>query len=126
MALFKKKDPRDRFVAEAEKTLQRLGITGPIEFDPDLFAYRLSGDRMIMLGNLFGRWQSLSKGDAAAYLETAVAGLVAEADQPKTFDAELSDRHRIGRCERSRHRDESNRDGTRPSEPRVGTSARPP
>ncbi len=85
MALFKKKDPRDQFVAEAEKTLRRLGVTDPIEFDSDLFAFRLSGDRTIMLGNLFGRWQSMSKADAGSYLETALAGLIAEADQPKTF-----------------------------------------
>jgi hypothetical protein len=38
-----------------------------------------------MLGNLFGRWQSLPKADANTYLDTAVAGLVAEADQPKSF-----------------------------------------
>ncbi len=91
MALFRKRDPGDQFVAAVEKTLRHLGASDPIEFDPDLFAFRLSGDRMIMLGNLFGRWQSMSKTEAGAYLETAVAGLVAEADQPKTF-AEARDR----------------------------------
>ena len=85
MALFRKRDPREQFVTAVEKALRGLGVTGPIEYDEDLFALRLSSDRMIMLGNLFGRWQSLSKAEAVAYLETAVAGLVAEADQPKTF-----------------------------------------
>lgn len=91
MALFKKKDPRDQFVDAVEKTLRQLGVSGQIDYDQDLFAFRLSGDRTIMLGNLFGRWQSMSKADADAYLQTAVGGLVAEADQPKTF-AEARDR----------------------------------
>jgi hypothetical protein len=91
MALFRKKDPRTEFVAAAEKVLRRLGVTGSIQYDEELFAFRLSGDRTIMLGNLFGRWQSLSKADAATYLDTAVGGLIAEADQPKTFE-EAEDR----------------------------------
>lgn len=91
MALFKKKDPRHQFVTAVERVLRRLGVTDPIEFDEDLFALRLSEDRTIMLGNLFGRWQSLTKADAGAYLDAAVAGLIAEADQPKTF-AEAKDR----------------------------------
>ncbi len=86
MALFKKKDPRGRFVDDVAKTLRRLGITDPIEYDADLFAFRLAGDRTIMLGNMFGRWRSLSRPDAGSYLETAVSGLLAEADQPKTFE----------------------------------------
>lgn len=91
MALFKKKDPKQQFVEAVEAALRRLDVAGPIEHDEDLFALRLAGDRMIMLGNLYGRWQTLSKVDAGAYLETAVAGLIAEADQPKTF-AEARDR----------------------------------
>jgi uncharacterized protein YtpQ (UPF0354 family) len=91
VSLFKKKDPRHQFVAAVEKVLRRLGITDPIEYDEDLFALRLSGERTIMLGNLFARWQSLSKADANTYLDTAVAGLVAEADQPKSF-ADASER----------------------------------
>lgn len=86
MALFKKKDPRERFVDAVEKTLRRGGISDPVYYDEALFAFRLSGDRVIMLGNLFGRWQTLSKSDADSYLETAIAGLIAEADQPKSFD----------------------------------------
>jgi len=91
LALFKKKDPKQQFVAAVEATLRRLDGAHPIEYDEDLFAFRLSGDRMVLLGNLYGRWQSLSSADANAYLETAVAGLVAEADQPRTF-AEARDR----------------------------------
>lgn len=91
MALFRKRDPKEQFVEAAEKTLRRVGFTGAISFDPDLFAFVLPGDRTIMLGNLFGRWQSMSKADAGAYLETALTGLVAEADQPKSF-AEARDR----------------------------------
>jgi hypothetical protein len=68
-----------------EKRLRQFGISDPIELDAELFAFRLSGDRLIMLGNLFSRWQSLSKADAGSYLDTAVAGLVAEADQPRSF-----------------------------------------
>lgn len=86
MALFRKKDPKSQFVDSVEKTLRRLGVTGPIDHDADLFALRLSDDRTIMLGNLFGRWESLPKSEADAYLGTAVAGLLSEAEQPKTFD----------------------------------------
>ena len=86
MALFKKKDPKQQFVKAVEAVLRRLGAAGPVEYDEDLFALRLSDDRTIMLGNLFGRWQSLPKSEAVAYLDTAVAGLLSEAEQPRTFD----------------------------------------
>ncbi len=68
MALFKKKDLKEQFLAAVKKVLRRLGVDGPIEYDEDLFAFRISGERTIMLGNLFGRWRSLSKADAGAYL----------------------------------------------------------
>jgi hypothetical protein len=91
MALFRKKDPKGEFVTAVENVLRRLGTTSSIGYDEELFAVLLPGDRTIMLGNLFGRWQALTKADAKAYLETAVSGLLAEADQPKTFD-EAKDR----------------------------------
>ena len=86
MALFRKKDPKEEFVAVARKTLTALGVSGPIDYDDEVFAFRTSDDSTIMLGNLFARWQTLSKADARAYLGSAIGGLLAEAEQPKTFE----------------------------------------
>lgn len=86
MPLFRRKDPKDTFVKTAEKTLRQLGATGSITYDDDLFAFRMEGDRTVMLGNLFGRWQALSGREADDYLATALHGLLVEADQPKTLD----------------------------------------
>lgn len=86
MALFKKKDPKQEFVNAAEKALQGLGVPGPAEYDDDVFALRLTAGGMIMLGNLYHKWQSLSKSEAGTYLEAALGGLLAEANQPKSFD----------------------------------------
>ena len=91
MPLFRKKDPKDKFVRAADETLRHLGVTGSIDYDDDLFAFRMEGDRTVMLGNLFGRWQSLAAREADEYLTTALHGLLAEADQPKSL-AEARDR----------------------------------
>jgi hypothetical protein len=57
MALFEKKDPRQQFVAAVEKALRRLGVADPIEYDEDLFAFRVSGDRAIS-GRPIGHWHT--------------------------------------------------------------------
>ncbi len=85
MPLFRK-DPREKFVKSAEEGIRRLGYDGPLTFDEDLFAFRMEGDGIVLLGNLYGRYQSLPGSEADEYLAAGLAGLIQEADIPKTFE----------------------------------------
>lgn len=85
MPLFRR-DPRERFVKGAEKAIRGLGYDGMLTYDDELFAFRMEGDQIVMLGNLFARHQSLSGSEAEEYLANGLAGLIQEADTPKTFE----------------------------------------
>ena len=80
------RDPKAKFVKAAEKTLRSLGYTDTLTYDEELFAFRLSANRTIMLGNIFGRYESVPEPEASEYMRTALAGLLQEADVPKSFE----------------------------------------
>lgn len=86
MALFRRRDPRTRFVSDVETTLRSLGVTGPVVHDEDLFALRLADETVLMLGSLFSRWEALPKREGPGYLEAAVARLIADADRPDGWE----------------------------------------
>ena len=85
MPLFRS-DPREKFVKAVERSLRRLGYSDSLTYDEELFAYRLTGDRLIMLGNIHGHYQSLPQQEGDQYLGVALAGLLQEADTPKTLE----------------------------------------
>ena len=91
MPLFRR-DPQTKFVKTAEQAIRGLGYDDALTFDEELFAFRLAGDRLIMLGNIHGHYQSLPQAEGGEYLTAALAGLLQEADTPKTFDEA---RHRL-------------------------------
>jgi uncharacterized protein YtpQ (UPF0354 family) len=85
MPLFRR-DPKEKFVKAVERSLRRLGYSESLTYDEELFAYRLTGDRLIMLGNIYGHFQSLPQQEGDQYLGVALAGLLQEADAPRTLD----------------------------------------
>lgn len=85
MPLFNR-DPKAKFAKKAEQVVRSLGYADSLAYDEELFAFRLAGDRTIMLGNIYGHHQTLSGDSADHYLTGALAGLLQDAQTPKTFE----------------------------------------
>lgn len=79
------RDPREKFVKAVLGTLRSIGYDD-VAYDENLFAIRVAGDRTLMLGNIYGHYQTLSGPDAENYLTGALVGLVQEAEMPRSFD----------------------------------------